>query len=42
MHITLSDLDLDHLYIVHPGENSFALTENISAITLPGVLKLLQ
>lgn len=42
MHITLSDLDLDHLYIVHPGENSFALTEDISAITLPGVLKLLQ
>ncbi len=42
MHITLIDLDLDHLYIVHPGENSFALTENISAITLPEVLKLLQ
>jgi predicted AAA+ superfamily ATPase len=38
MKIAVSDLGIDHLYVVHPGEHSFPLTEHISAITLPGIL----
>lgn len=42
MRISLDDLGLNHLYVVHPGTNSFALTKNISAITLPGLLEILD
>ena len=39
MHIAEADLNLDHLYVVHPGKHTFPLTENITAITLPEALK---
>jgi uncharacterized protein len=39
MHIAETDLKLDHLYAVHPGKHTFPLTENITAITLPEMLK---
>jgi len=39
MHIAEADLNLDHLYVVHPGRHTFPLTENITAITLPEALK---
>ena len=42
MHIATADLGLDHLYLVHPGKNSFPLTEKISAITLAEVLETLS
>ena len=39
MHVALADLGLDHLYLVHPGKHSFALTERISAMTLAEVIE---
>lgn len=32
MHIALQDLQLEHLYVIHPGEIRFALDENITAL----------
>lgn len=42
MHIACTDLKLDHLYIVHPGEHTFPLTEKITAIPLSPLLKTLH
>jgi len=42
MRIALQDLALDHLYIVHPGEHTFALDESITAIPLPDLIDVLQ
>lgn len=42
MHIALQDLNLDHLYVVHPGRHSFPMTEKITAMTLPEILNLLN
>ncbi|MCF6277239.1 MAG: ATP-binding protein [Anaerolineales bacterium] len=38
MHIAIADLQLDHLYVVHPGAHSFPLTENITATPLAALL----
>ena len=37
MHSAYEDLNLDHLYVVHPGKHAFALTQKITAIPLPNV-----
>ena len=42
MRVALQDLTLDHLYVVHPGEHTFALDESITAITLPRLIEALQ
>ena len=39
MRVAEHDLQLDHLYVVHPGKQSFPLSENISATTLPDLLE---
>ncbi len=39
MHVALADLDLDQLYVVHPGRHSFPLGEKMSATSLPDLLK---
>ncbi|MCB1096149.1 MAG: ATP-binding protein [Verrucomicrobiae bacterium] len=39
MHAAAEDLDLDHLYVVHPGKHQFPLTETITAIPLPELLE---
>lgn len=41
MRVAESDLNLDHLHVVHPGPHSFPLDEKISATSLPDVLSLL-
>lgn len=44
MHVSIQDLRLDHLYVVHPGEIRFALDDAITALpareipTLSGAL----
>lgn len=38
MRVAESDLNLDHLHVVHPGQHSFPLSENISATSLPDLL----
>ena len=35
------DLLLDHLYVVHPGEHTFALDTAITAVTLPQLTAIL-
>ncbi len=40
MHIAQRDLNLDHLWVVYPGDKTFPLTETITAISLPDVLAL--
>jgi hypothetical protein len=42
MHIALSDLNLDHLYVVHPGSHNFTLGDKASAIALPALLEKLN
>ena len=42
MRVSQQDLGLDHLYVVHPGTHEFPLDTTITAITLPGLVKLLQ
>lgn len=42
MRVALEDLGLDHLSIIHPGDHSFPLDDSIHAMTLSGVLELLQ
>jgi predicted AAA+ superfamily ATPase len=41
MRVVLQDLALDHLYVVHPGEHTFALDATITAISLPRLLDIL-
>jgi len=41
MHIAINDLNLDHLYVVHPATARFPLTENITAIGLAEAMDLL-
>jgi hypothetical protein len=37
MRIALEDLGLDHLWIVYPGSEEYALDAKISAIPLAGI-----
>ena len=34
MHIVMQDLNLDRIYVVHPGQGKFPLTERITAAGL--------
>jgi predicted AAA+ superfamily ATPase len=34
MQIAMNDLNLDHLYIVHPGNDSFPIQKKITALSL--------
>ncbi len=40
MRIALSDLDLHHLWIVHPGPHSYPISDRVSALALPDVMSL--
>ena len=42
MRVALDDLQLDHLYVVHPGVYRFALDEAITAIPLSMLIDELQ
>jgi hypothetical protein len=42
MCVAIEDLRLDHLYVVHPGENSFPLDAGITATNLTDLLKILK
>ncbi|MEB2314026.1 MAG: ATP-binding protein [Sorangiineae bacterium] len=41
MRVAQQDLRLDHLYVVHPGDHEFALDDSITALPLPGILRIL-
>jgi len=34
MHVAIRDLDLDHLFVVHPGKESYMLAENVSVVPI--------
>jgi predicted AAA+ superfamily ATPase len=42
MRVALSDLALEHVYVVHPGPHRFPLDENITALPLQDLLKTLS
>ena len=39
MHVALSDLQLDHLYVIYPGKREILLQEHITAIGLEDWIK---
>ena len=41
MRVALSDLELEHLYVVHPGETTYPLDDRITALALRGAAELL-
>ncbi len=41
MRVAMQDLQIDHLYVVHPGEGTFPLAENITASGLDAMRPLL-
>ena len=42
MHAVLTDLVLDHLYVIYPGQHTITLTEAITATPLPSLLHQLR
>jgi uncharacterized protein len=42
MHVALEDLRLDHLYVVHPGADTFPLAPRVTAVSLPQAPKVLR
>jgi predicted AAA+ superfamily ATPase len=42
MHVALQDLELDHLWVVHPGEQRIRLAERITALPIHELLELEQ
>jgi len=40
MRVAIVDLKLDHLYVVHPGADRFALAPDITAIGLPHAMEI--
>jgi hypothetical protein len=42
MRVALDDLDLEHLWIVHPGERSLQLADRISSLALHDLDPLLR
>ncbi|MEI6034485.1 MAG: ATP-binding protein [Verrucomicrobiae bacterium] len=39
MYVAAGDLQLDHLYVVHPGSHTFPLADKITAIPLPEIVE---
>ena len=42
MHIALQDLQLEHLWVVYPGRQEYALDDRITVIPLATVPRLLE
>ena len=42
MRIAIDDLELNHLYIVHPGVRSYLIDENISALSITDLISTLS
>ena len=40
MHIAIEDLGLEHLWIIYPGNQSYALADNITVLPLESLLQL--
>ena len=40
MHIVIGDLELEHLWVVYPGELEYPLADRITAVPLGRVLPL--
>ena len=42
MHIAIEDLGLEHLWVVYPGDQKYALDDKITAISLEGISRLAE
>ncbi len=42
MHIAIKDLGLEHLWVIYPGDQKYALDSKITAIPLEEILQLAQ
>ena len=42
MHIAIEDLGLEHLWVIYPGDQKYALDSKIAAIPLEQILQLAQ
>lgn len=42
LHIALSDLNLEHAWIVHPGQNHYSVHDKVDVVSLPDLLSLLR
>lgn len=40
MHVALNDCELDHLYLVHPGDVSWSLGDKMTALCLPDIFEI--
>jgi hypothetical protein len=41
MRVAMSDLDLDHLYVVHPGQETYPLDDAITALCVADITQIL-
>lgn len=42
MHVALEDLKLEHLWVIHPGERTYPLTEKITAAPLSSIKQIFE
>ncbi|MEM7697159.1 MAG: hypothetical protein AAF236_02005 [Verrucomicrobiota bacterium] len=42
MHVALESLELEHLYVIYPGEHVIPLTGSITVISLAEAIRSLQ
>jgi hypothetical protein len=42
MHSAIQDLQLEHLWVVHPGGQEYSLHDRISVIPMDGVVDLVE
>lgn len=42
MHVAIEDLELKHLWVVHPGQKTYPMHENITALSISDIPRLLE
>jgi hypothetical protein len=42
MHVALEDLKLEHLWVIHPGEKTYSLTEKITVAPLSSIKQIIN
>ena len=42
MHIAIEDLELEHLWVIYPGDQKYSLDSKITVIPLENILQLSQ
>ena len=42
MHIAIGDLGLEHLWVIYPGDQQYALDDKITVLPIEGIARLRQ